>query len=67
MPRKAQPEFFVARSSGVVKVDGRKEFYREGQTIVHRDSALYKAIPHRFDPVERPTTEQATAAPGERR
>ena len=67
MPRKAEPQFFVAISSGVIKVDGKLETYRDGQTIVHRDSPLYKAAPGRFKPVERPTIEQATAAPGQSR
>jgi hypothetical protein len=65
MPRKAQPDFFVAQSSGIVKVNGQMETYLKGQTIVHRDSDLYKLIPERFKPVERPPTEKATAAPGE--
>jgi hypothetical protein len=67
MPRKKEPEFFVARSSGVVKINGKPEYYVRGQTIVHRDAALYKAIPERFQPVDRPEVEQTTAAPGERR
>jgi hypothetical protein len=67
MPRKSEPEFFVARSSGVVNVNGRKETYIAGKTIVHRDTALYKAASDRFVPVERPEVEQATAAPGEHR
>ena len=67
MPRKSEPEFFVATSSGVVKVEGRHENYLAGKTIVHRDSALYKAVPTRFRPVERPAVEKATAVPGEQR
>jgi hypothetical protein len=67
MPRKKEAEFFVARSSGVVNVNGHKETYVAGQTIVHRDTALYRAAPDRFVPVERPEVEQATAAPGEHR
>lgn len=67
MPRTKEPEFFVARSSGVIKIAGKRESYTAGQTIVHRDSPLYKALPDRFQPVERPTVEQTTAAPGERR
>lgn len=68
MPRRKEPEFFVARSSGVLNVNGRKEHYVAGKTIVHRDSPLYKAAPSRFIPVERESAvEQATAAPGEQR
>lgn len=67
MPRTKQPDYFVATSSGIIQVDGRSEVYQRGKTIVHRDSALYRAIPNRFRPVERPAIEQATAAPDQRR
>ena len=65
MPTKKEPDYFVARSSGVVRIDGKTEFYTAGKTIVHRDSELYRRIPERFTPVERPAVEQATAAPGQ--
>lgn len=67
MPRKAAPEYFVATTSGVLKVAGKIERFTRGQTIVHRDSALLRAYPDLFKPVDRPAVEQATAAPGERR
>ncbi len=67
MPRKREPEFFVATTSGVIRVGGKREIYHAGQTIVHRDSPLYRAIPDRFKAIERPEVEQATAAPGEHR
>lgn len=67
MPRKKEPEFFVAISSGVARVDGKREVYHAGTTIVHRDSALYRSNPKLFKPVERPGVEQMTAAPGESR
>lgn len=67
MPRTKQPEYFVATTSGVLKVDGKPETFLRGRTIVHRDSPLYRAYPKFFKPVERPESEQATAAPGERR
>ena len=67
MPRAKEPEFYIATTSGVVKVDGKRQTFVKGRTIVHRDSALYRAMPDRFRPVDRPTIEQATAAPGERR
>lgn len=67
MARKRDPEFYVATTSGVLKVKGKSETFIAGRTIVSRDSALYRAYPHLFKPVEHPAVEQATAAPGERR
>lgn len=67
MPRAKTPDYFVATTSGVMKVDGKRETFVRGKTIVHRDSPLYRAHPRFFQPIERPTAEQATAAPGERR
>ena len=67
MPRKKEPEYFVATSSGVARVDGKREVYHAGRTIVHRDSALYRAFPDRFRAVDRSPVEQATKAPGEKR
>ena len=67
MPRKATPDYFIAITSGVLKIKGKPETFVRGKTIVHRDSPLYRAYPQHFQPIERPSTEQATAAPGERR
>ena len=67
MPRKREPEYFVATTSGVIKVDGKREVFQAGRTIVHRDSPLYRAMPSRFKAIERPELEQATTAPGEKR
>lgn len=67
MPRKREPEYFVATTSGVFKVNGKIEHFKRGQTIVHRDSPLYRAHSKLFTPIDRPSVEQATAAPGERR
>jgi hypothetical protein len=67
MPRKKEPEFFIATTSGALKVAGRAETFVRGKTIVHCDSPLYRAYPHLFKPIDRPSVEQATAAPGERR
>lgn len=67
MPRKATPDYFIAITSGVLKIKGKAETFIRGKTIVHRDSSLYRAHPEHFMPIERPPTEQATAAPGERR
>lgn len=67
MPRKSQPDYFVAISSGVYKVDGKVETIIEGRTIVGRDAAIYRAYPQFFKAVERPAIEAATAAPGQQR
>ena len=67
MSRTKQPDYFVAITSGVYKVDGKPEFFVRGRTIVHADSPLYKAHPDLFRPVERPSVEMATAAPGQSR
>lgn len=67
MPRKKEPDYFVATTSGVMKVNGRNETFVRGRTIVHRDSPLYRDYPHLFKPIDRPPVEQTTAAPGERR
>ena len=67
MPRTKQPDYFVATTSGVLKVDGKTETFIRNRTVVHRDSPMYRAYPKLFRPVDRPGTEQATAAPGESR
>ena len=67
MPRTKQPDYFVATTSGVMKVAGKPQTFVRGKTIVHRDSELYRSYPHLFQPIDRPAVEQATAAPGERR
>jgi hypothetical protein len=64
MARKSEPEFFVATTSGALKVKGKVETFIVGRTIVHRSSPLYQAHPDLFQPIERPAVEQATAAPG---
>ena len=67
MPRKPLPDYYVATSSGVFKIDGKTETIIAGKTIVSRSSPLYRELPHYFIPVARPAVESATAAPGETR
>lgn len=68
MPRTApKSDYYVATTTGVYKIDGKIENIIEGRTIVSRNSALYRAFPNKFKPVERPAVEQATSAPGEKR
>lgn len=70
MPRakKPDPVIFVARSSGVVMIDGQIHRYVQGQTRVRAGHPLLKARPDKFVPLKLDyDIEQATAAPGERR
>lgn len=68
MPRTKEPTIYVARSSGVLKVDGKVHTYYAGRTRVRAGHPLLKAIPDRFEPMKLDyDIEQATAAPGESR
>lgn len=67
MPRTKQPDYFMATTSGALKVAGKTETFVRGKTVVHRESALYRAYPNLFAPIDRPAVEQATSAPGESR
>ena len=66
-PRKRQSEYFVATTSGTLMVNGKRETFVKGRTILHRSEALYQAHPELFAPIDHANVEQATAAPGERR
>jgi hypothetical protein len=80
MPRKAtksskpkaakekEPEIYVARSTGVVRVDGKLTNYYGGTTRVRAGHPLLKAAPNAFVPMKLDyDIEQATKAPGEKR
>ena len=68
MPRTTEPELYVARSSGVIKVKGETITYLAGRTRVRAGHPLLKARPDAFVPLEANyDVEQATAAPGEKR
>jgi hypothetical protein len=71
MPRTkapAEPTVYVARSSGVVNIDGQIHRYVQGQTRVRAGHPLLKARPDKFVPLQLDyEVEQATAAPGEKR
>ena len=67
MPRKKEPEFFVATTSGVLNIAGHRETFIAGRTIVSKDAPLFRAYPHLFKAIDHPVIEQATAAPGEKR
>jgi hypothetical protein len=55
MPRKEpdpqEPDVFVAISSGVVKINGKKREYSRGLTVVRAGDPLLKAVPTRFRPL----------------
>jgi hypothetical protein len=53
MPRKEtdEPDVFVAISSGVVKINGKKREYSRGLTVVRAGDPLLKVVPTRFRPL----------------
>lgn len=68
MPRAKEPEIYVARSSGVIKVDGQVYNYYGGTTRVRAGHPLLKAAPDKFKPLELDyEIEDASAAPGKKR
>ena len=50
-PQVPKAEIFVARSSGVVKVNGTIHRYYRGLTRVPANHALLKAVPDKFEPM----------------
>ena len=68
MPKTKEATVYVARSSGVIKIDGETYRYNAGQTRVRVGHPLLRVIPDKFAPMKVDyEVEQATAAPGERR
>lgn len=72
MARKKGDEVYVAKESGHVDIDGREYAFHKGRTRVAGDSILagIKDFDLFFEPADEHlsyATEQATAAPGERR
>lgn len=72
MARKKGDEVYVAKESGHVDIDGREYAFHKGRTRVAGDSVLagIKDFDLFFEPADEHlsyATEQATAAPGERR
>ena len=66
--KKPEAEIYVARSSGVVKIDGKLHNYYGGTTRVRAGHPLLKAAPGAFKPMELDyDIEKATKAPGEKR
>jgi hypothetical protein len=66
--KEPEPTIYVARSSGVVRIDGVLTNYYAGTTRVRAGHPLLKAAPGKFEPMTLDyETEQATAAPGEKR
>lgn len=49
---KREPGMYIARSSGVVKVGGKRREYTARLTIVRHDDPILNAIPDRFMPLE---------------
>ena len=66
--KSSEPQIFVARSSGVVKVDGKLTNYYGGSTRVRAGHPLLKAAPGAFIPMELDyDVEDASADPGRKR
>ncbi|HEX7100002.1 MAG TPA: hypothetical protein VF377_12255 [Acidimicrobiia bacterium] len=64
----AAPEIYVARSTGVIKIDGKVVTYTAGQTRVRAGHPLLKAVPAKFKPLDlHYDLEDATATPGRKR
>lgn len=68
-PRKNPDEdILVATESGWITVNGQSEPVRRNVTRARRGSAIVKASPDMWRPIDvQYEVEQATAAPGERR
>lgn len=69
MTTESPTQILQASESFVCELDGERIFVNEGVTRVAANSAVAKAYPNRFRPIELsfPEDEAATAAPGERR
>lgn len=70
--KKASDEVYVAKESGHAEIDGQEYVFHRGRTRVSGDSvvAKMKGFDLFFEPADEHLsyqTEQATAAPGERR
>ena len=67
-PKQDEPQIFVARSSGVVKIDGELHHYYAGTTRVRAGHPLLNAAPGMFEPMRLDyETEDATNTPGRKR
>ena len=71
MPRTRQTrpdDVLIAIETGVVNLEGQEILIRRGITRAHAGSAIAKAYPGFFKPIDvHFSVEQATAAPGEKR
>lgn len=70
MPRTAAKRYVQGREPATGNLNG-EPFVIGPRTILVEDDPLVRAYPHLFKPLEpsrqRPTVEQTTAAPGEKR
>ena len=66
--KKKAPEIYVARSSGVVRIDGKLHNYYGGSTRVRAGHPLLKAAPNAFVLMQLDyEVEDATKNPGRKR
>ena len=62
------PDIYVARSSGVVNIDGELHHYYAGTTRVRAGHPLLDAAPGKFEPMRvHYELEDATKTPGRKR
>lgn len=52
MPRTKEAAFYVARSSGIVKIDGTLYRYFQGRTMFPAGHPVIAALPDRFTPLD---------------
>lgn len=51
MPRTKEPDIYVARSSGIIKINGTTYRYLAGRTMFPSGHPVLSALPDRFAPV----------------
>ena len=67
-PKQDEPQVYVARSSGVVRIDGELHHYYAGTTRVRAGHPLLTAARGKFAPMQLDyETEDATNPPGRKR
>ena len=59
-PKEVEADIYVARSSGVVKIKGKRVDYRRGLTVVRAGDPLLLALPDKFIPLPQNTVPERT-------
>ena len=58
-----EPQVYVARSSGTIRIDGRRYTYFRNQTHVPVGHPLLRVLPDRFAPMKSDTTKPSPEIP----